>query len=59
MEMSDEQGRALSREKCDTVMAAVKKDMDTLRGLVHEGVRRLVENCSVDLRPPSSIGVGR
>ena len=34
--VSDEQGRALSREKCDTVMAAVKKDMDTLRGLVHE-----------------------
>ena len=34
--VSDNQGRALSREKCDVVMAAVTKDLQTLKSLVHE-----------------------
>jgi len=34
--VSDNQGRALSREKCDVVMASATKDLTTLKSLVHE-----------------------
>jgi L-ribulose-5-phosphate 3-epimerase len=34
--VSDDQGRALSRDKCDVVMASATKDLATLKSLVHE-----------------------
>ena len=34
--VSDNQGRALSHEKCDVVMASATKDLATLKSLVHE-----------------------
>jgi sugar phosphate isomerase/epimerase len=34
--VSDNQGRALSREKCDAVMEAATKDLATLKSLVRE-----------------------
>jgi sugar phosphate isomerase/epimerase len=34
--VSDNQGRALSREKCDVVMASAAKDLAALKALVHE-----------------------
>jgi sugar phosphate isomerase/epimerase len=34
--VSDDQGRALSRDKCDVVMASATKDLAALKSLVHE-----------------------
>lgn len=34
--VSDDQGRALSREKCDVVMESAAKDLATLKTLVHQ-----------------------
>ena len=33
---SESEGIAISREKCDDVMAAAKENLDTLKALVHE-----------------------
>jgi L-ribulose-5-phosphate 3-epimerase len=38
--VSDNQGRALSRDKCDVVMAAAARDLATLKSLVHEAYQR-------------------
>jgi sugar phosphate isomerase/epimerase len=34
--VSDDQGRALSHDQCDVVMASATKDLATLKGLVRE-----------------------